>query len=113
MMGPAASVVRPGGGTGAAASSSARSAAVSEAAPPSIAGKRLASGADVDEDVDVAEARSITPRWIKIEGNTLSANTGKCEVCGMGKGEGASSLSRFAAKRMAIAFTKKSAFLKQ
>ena len=106
-------MVRAGGSSGAAARSSAGSAAAVAAAPPSTAGKRLASGADVDEDVDVAEARSITPRWIKIEGNTLSANTGRCEVGGMGKGERASSLSRFAAKRMAIAFIRKSAFLKQ
>ena len=88
MMGPAASVVRVCGDSGATASRNAGSAAASEAALPSIARKRLARGAGVDEDVDVAEAGSITPRWIKIEGNTLSANTGKCEVCGMGKGEG-------------------------
>jgi hypothetical protein len=88
MMGPAASVVRACGDSRGTASSNAGSAAASEAAPPSIAGKRLVRGVDVDEDVDVAEVGSIMPRWIKIKGNTLSANTGKCEVCGMGKGEG-------------------------
>ena len=88
MMGPAAFVVRACGDSGATASSNAGSEAASEAPPPSIVGKRLARGVDVDEDVDVAEAGSIMPRWIKIEGNTLLANTGKHEVCGMGKGEG-------------------------
>jgi hypothetical protein len=91
-----------GGDSGGAASRSAGSAAAD--APPSIAGKRLASA-----DGAAAEERSITPKWIKIEGNTLSAKTGKCEVCGMGKG----GVSRVAAKRMAIAFIRKSAFLKQ
>lgn len=91
-----------GGSSGAAASKSAGSAAAVAAPPPSIAGKRVPS-------TDGAEERSITPRWIKIEGNTLSAKTGRCEVCGMGKG----GVSRVVAKRMAIAFIKKSAFLKQ
>lgn len=90
------------------------------AAAPSIAGKRLASASDdADADSDaklahVAVERSITPRWIRIEGNTLSAKTGRWDVCGMGKGEGPEgSLSRFAPKRMTIAFIKKSTFLKQ
>lgn len=108
-------------GSGAAASnrsagSAAGTEAVAAAAAPSIAGKRLAS-ANVQE---VVEERSITPRWIKIEGNTLSANTGRCGACGMGKdgeeeaeAEASSFLSCFAAKRMAIAFIRKSAFLKQ
>jgi len=87
-------------------------------AAPSIAGKRLASAsddADADADADAAVERSITPRWIRIEGNTLSAKTGRCEVCGMGKGEGPEegSLSLLAPKRMTIAFIRKSAFLKQ
>ena len=106
------------GSEAAASNRSAGSAAATEAvaaaaAAPSIAGKILAS-ANVEEAV---EERSITPRWIKIEGNTLSANTGRCEACGMGKdgeeAEASSFLSRFAAKRMAIAFIRKSAFLKQ
>ena len=102
-----------GGDSGAAASNSAGSAAAAVAAAPSFAGKRLASAADV------AEERSITPRWIKIDGNTLSANTGRREACGMGKGEGGSRSrsrsppSRFAAKRIATALIRKSAFLKQ
>ncbi len=78
---------------------------------PSIVGKRLVSASDDTDEADVAVERSITPRWIRIEGNTLSAKTGRCEVCGMGKDE--ASLSRFAPKRMAIAFIRKSAFLKQ
>jgi hypothetical protein len=94
--------------------------AAESAAAPSIAGKRLASARD-DAGVDdsdaelahVAVERSITPRWIRIEGNTLSAKTGRCEVCGMGKDEGERSLSLFAPKRMTIAFIRKSAFLKQ
>lgn len=61
-----------------------------------------------------AVERSITPRWIRIEGNTLSAKTGRCDVCGMGKGEGPEgSFSFLAPKRMTIAFIRKSAFLKQ
>ena len=90
------------------------------AAAPSIAGKRLAGAsddADAESDAELAHVaveRSITPRWIRIEGNTLSAKTGRWDVCGMGKGEGPEgSLSRFVPKRMAIAFIKKSAFLKQ
>jgi hypothetical protein len=78
-----------------------RSASASEGAAAVAAGKRLASaGAAVE--------RSMTPRWIRIEGNTLSANTGRCDVCGTGKGEGS-----LAPNRMAIAFIRKSAFLKQ
>jgi hypothetical protein len=116
-----------GGGSGAAASKlSAGSAAVARfglvaaAAAPSIAGKRLASAsddADADADASLAHApveRPITPRWSRIEGNTLSAKTGRCEVCGMGKGEAPKgTLSLFAPKRMTIAFIRKSAFLKQ
>lgn len=84
------------------------------AAAPSIAGKRLESARDDAELADEAVERSITPKWIRIEGNTLSAKTGRCDVSGMGKGEGPEgSLSRFAPKRMAIAFIRKSAFLKQ
>jgi hypothetical protein len=95
--------------------------AAAAAPSPSIAGKRLASAsedADADADAelahDAAVERSITPRWIRIEGNTLSTKTGRCEVCGMGKGEGREgSLSLLAPKRMTIAFIRKSAFLKQ
>jgi hypothetical protein len=90
------------------------------AAVPSIAGKRLASAsddADADADAELARAaveRSITPRWIRSEGNTLSAKTGRCDVCGMGKGDGPEgTLSLLAPKRMTIAFIRKSAFLKQ
>jgi hypothetical protein len=110
--------------SGAAASSklSAGSAAVvmftlvaAAAAAPSIAGKKGLAGASGDAELaHAAVERSITPRWIRIEGNTLSAKTGRCEVCGMGKGEGPEGpLSLFAPKRMAIAFIRKSAFLKQ
>ena len=110
--------------SGAAASSklSAGSAAVAmfrlvaaAAAPsPSIAGKRLASASEDAELAHAAAERSITPRWIRIEGNTLSAKTGRREMCGMGKGEGREgSLSLLAPKRMTITFIRKSAFLKQ
>lgn len=112
--------------SGAAASSklSAGSAAVAmftlvaaAAAAPSIVGKKRLASASDGADAELARAaveRSITPRWIRIEGNTLSAKTGRCEVCGMGKGEGPKgSLSLFAPKRMTIAFIRKSAFLKQ
>lgn len=109
--------------SGAAASSklSAGSAAVAMfrlvAAAPSIAGKKRLASASDGADAELARAAveiSITPRWIRIEGNTLSAKTGRCEVCGMGKGEGPEgSLSLFAPKRMTIAFIRKSAFLKQ
>jgi len=111
-----------GGCSGAAASKlSAGSAAAAmfglvaaAAATRSIAGKRRASASDEAELARVAGERSITPRWIRIEGNTLSAKTGRCEVCGMGKGEGPKpSLSLFAPKRTTIAFIRKSAFLKQ
>jgi hypothetical protein len=119
-----------GGCSGAAATNelSAGSAAVAmfrlvaaAAAAPSIAGKRLASASDDDagagadaELAHVAVERSITPRWTRIEGNTLSAKMGRCEVCGMGKGEGPEgSLSLLAPKRTTIAFIRKSAFLKQ
>ena len=98
-------------------------AAGAAAAAPSIAGKRPASAsddADADADAGLAHAaveRSITPRCIRIEGNTLSAKTGRCDVCGMGKGEegpeGSLSLSLLAPKRTTIAFIRKSAFLKQ
>lgn len=84
------------------------------AAWPPIAGKRRVSASDDADVADVVVERSIMPRWIRIEGNTLSAKTGRCEVCGMGKGDGPEgSLSRFAPKRISIAFIRKSAFLKQ
>jgi hypothetical protein len=127
--GSAAFVMRADGGGGGdsgvlASKLSAGSAAAAmfglAAAAPSIAGKRPA-GARDDADADDADAelahvpveRSITPRWIRSEGNTLSTKTGRCEVCGMGKDEGEGSLSLFAPKRMTIALIRKSAFLKQ
>lgn len=88
--------------------------AVAAAATPSIAGKKLASARDDAELAHVAVERSITPRWIRIEGNTLSAKMGRCEVCGMGNGEGPEGTPLlFAPKRMTIEFIRKSAFLKQ
>jgi len=65
------------------------------------AGKRRA-------NAGAAVERSMMPRWIRIEGNTLSANTGKCDVCGTGKGE-----RSLMPKRTLTAFIRKSAFLKQ
>ena len=91
-----ASAAPDGVGTGAAANNAERS--VGSAPAP---GKSPASAGEAVE-------RSMTPRWTRIEGNTLSANTGRCDICGTGKGEGSC-----APNRMATPLIRKSAFLKQ
>lgn len=55
-----------------------------------------------------AEDRSMTPRWIKREGRTLSVNTGICDVSGMGNGG-----SNMDPKRIKTACIRNRAFLKQ
>lgn len=52
--------------------------------------------------------KSITPRWTRREGKTLSEKTGKCLVEGIGKGGGS-----MEPNRIVMACIKNSAFLKQ
>jgi len=69
--------------------------------------KELASG-NLDSNPCEAEDRSITPRWIKREGRTLSVNTGTWDVSGMGNGGG-----DMDPKRIETACIRNRAFLKQ
>jgi len=67
----------------------------------------LASG-NLDSSPCEAEDRSMTPRWIKREGRTLSVNTGTWDVSGMGNGGGDAD-----PKRITTAWMRNRAFLKQ
>lgn len=64
------------------------------------------SGKSVDREGDAD--RSMTPRCTSNDGSTLSPNTGRCEVEGIGNGGG-----EMEPKRMVMAWIKNRAFLKQ
>jgi hypothetical protein len=69
--------------------------------------RELASGNLISNPCE-AEDRSMTPRWIKREGRTLSVNTGTWDVSGMGNGGG-----DMDPKRIKTACIRHRAFLKQ